>query len=333
MERMAPQQARIIRIGTRGSPLALWQANHVAARLRAAEPGLEAEILTIRTAAEKFPEKDARLIGVGIFTREIDEELLSGRIDLAVHSMKDLPSEIHPDLAIAAVPEREIPLDAFVGSQYAFVGPQGVGGPWLEDLPAGSTIATGSPRRKAQILHRRPDLSIVPIRGNVDTRVRKMREGGFAGTILACAGLRRLGREELISRVVPPDWILPAVGQGALAVSARADRTDVLELASRIEHPPSRIRIAAERAFLKTLRGGCQVPAGALAEVIGGGAVWISGVLAAPDGSRCIRGEAAGNGKDAEKIGRLLAEDLIARGGAAIIDALRGEAGFEGSRP
>src|SRR5262245_57117754 len=199
-----------LRIGSRGSPLARWQAEHVAEKLRAAVPGLQVHIEIIRTSAEKFPEEEPRTVGVGMFTREIDEELLASRIDLAVHSLKDIPSQLPPSLTIAAVPEREVPLDAFVGT------PAGPERPALWDLPAGSVLATGSPRRKAQILHRRPDLKVVPLRGNVETRIRKAREGSLAGTILAQAGLRPLGREELITHPLPCEWVVPAVGQGAL---------------------------------------------------------------------------------------------------------------------
>jgi hydroxymethylbilane synthase len=308
-----------LRIGSRGSPLALWQAGHIAERLRAAVPGLEVRIETIRTAAEKFPDRPAEAIGVGIFTREIDEEVLERRCDLAVHSLKDLPSEVPEGLTIAGVPERESPLDAFVGCG-------GPGQPALWDLPQGATVGTGSPRRRAQLLHRRPDLRIVPLRGNVETRIRKAREAGMAGTILAQAGLRRLGREDALLHSIPIDWLVPAVGQGALALVARADRSDVLELARRLEHAPTRARVTAERAFLRALRGGCQVPAGALAEVQAepSPAIWMVGVLASPDGSRCLRGVLSGPLHRSEEIGRQLADDLLERGGREILQALRG---------
>jgi len=309
-----------LRIGSRGSPLALWQAEHVAGRLRAARPDIEVRIEAIRTSAEKFPEEPPQDIGVGIFTREIDEELLQGRIDLAVHSLKDVPSEVPPGLAIAAVPERESPFDAFVGTG-------GDGARALWDLPPGSKVGTGSPRRKAQLLHRRPDLRIVPLRGNVETRIRKACEGGLAGTILALAGLRRLGKEALVSHTIPADWIVPAVGQGAICVMVRADRSDVLDRVRCLEHPPTRFRIAAERSFLLALRGGCQVPAGALAELEEPGGeparLKLTGVLASPDGERCLRGEIRGPLGSAAEIGRRLAEDLLSRGGDEILKAAR----------
>ncbi len=319
---------RRIKIGSRGSPLALWQARHIAERLRGAEPGLEVEIEVIRTAAENFPDRPPEAIGIGIFTKEIDERLIDGRIDLGVHSMKDIPSQLDPALAIAAVPERETPLDAFVGAPHA-------AGPALESLPEGAVVGTGSPRRKAQLLLRRPDLRIVPMRGNVDTRIQRARDKGMAGTILAHAGLRRLGREETIRHVVEPDWIVPAVGQGALCITARADRRDMVELAARLDHEDSRLRIVAERAFLMELRGGCQVPAGALAEIetAGGTRVMrIRGVLVSPDGVRCARGEMCGPPERAAELGRDLAVDLFGGGGREIMAALR-PAHAAGARP
>ncbi len=316
---------RAIRIGSRGSPLALWQAHHVSDRLRAEVPGLAVTVEIIRTQAEKFPDREPQAIGVGIFTREIDEALIDGTVDLAVHSLKDIPSEFPPDLVIAAVPERESPFDVFVGME---------GGRRLGELPPGAGVGTGSPRRKAQVLHRRPDLKVVPLRGNVETRLRKAREDGLAGTILAHAGLRRLGRESAVLEVLPPEWIIPAVGQGAIAISARADRKDLIELALLLEHPPTRVRITAERAYLRRLRGGCQVPAGALAEVLeGGSGLRVRGVIAAPDGARCIRGEIEGTAGQAEEIGRRLAEDLLLRGGQEVLDSLRGGPSAEGPRP
>lgn len=306
-----------IRIGTRGSPLALWQANHVAARLCAALPGLAVEIRTIRTAAEAFPEKPAPAIGVGIFTKEIDEELLSGKVDLAVHSLKDVPSEVHPELTLAAVPERESPLDAFVSTG-------GLEAHALWDLPEGAAVGTGSPRRRAQLLHRRPDLRVVPLRGNVDTRIQKAREQGLAGTILAHAGLRRLGEETRITELISTEVLVPAVGQGALAVAGAAARRDIIALAAALEHGPSRIAITAERAFLRALRGGCQVPAGALASLEADGTLLLLGVVASPDGSRCVRAERRGPASAAEEIGSLLAGELLDRGGREVLAAVRG---------
>jgi hydroxymethylbilane synthase len=302
---------RLLRIGTRGSPLALWQAEWVGAALAAARPGLRWETVKVRTLAEKFPDLEVPQIGVGIFTKELDEALRRGEVDIAVHSLKDVPSELAPDLVIAAVPERESPLDAFLSAD----------GTRLEALPRGARIGTGSPRRKAQLLRLRPDLEVVPLRGNVATRLRKMEEQGLAGTILAHAGLKRLGEAGRITHVISPDVIVPAVSQGALCVVTLAANSEARALAGALEHAPTRTRITAERAFLRALRGGCQVPAGALAE-IDGASLRIAGVVAAPDGSTAVRGEATGPASETEEIGARLAADLLARGGDAVLRGL-----------
>ena len=315
---MSAAEARL-KIGTRGSPLALWQARWVAAELQKAHPGIQCELVTIRTLAEKFPERGVAEIGVGIFTRELDEALLAGRIDLAVHSLKDVPSELPAGITIAAVPPRESPLDAFLTAR-------GAEKRRLDALPRGARIGTGSPRRKAQILHRRPDLEVVPLRGNVATRLRKVEELGLAGTILAHAGLRRLEEESAIAELLDPEVIVPAVSQGALGVAARDDGGIALHRAAALDHAESRIRVTAERAFLRQLRGGCQVPAGALATLEGSSAgprLRLLGVVASPDGTSLIRGEASGGADAAERIGVELAQDLLGRGGAAILGTLR----------
>lgn len=302
-----------LRLGTRGSPLALWQAEWVARELKAGSPGLHVEIVKVRTLAEKFPERDVPEIGVGIFTRELDEALLGGEIDLAVHSLKDVPSEIDPELQIAAVPPRESPFDAFISAD---------GAPFAH-VAKGARIGTGSPRRKAQLLWSRPDLEIVPLRGNVATRLRKMEEQGLAGTILAHAGLKRLDEEARITEVLPADVILPAVSQGALAVMIRRSSTELLDRLKQLDHSPSRIRITAERAFLRRLRGGCQVPAGALGTLTSDGSLHVEGIVSAPDGSASLRGVVTGAPHSAEELGSRLANDLLERGGAEILASLR----------
>ncbi len=302
-----------LRIGTRASPLALWQARWVAGVLEAACPGARHELVKIRTLAEKFPEREVPEIGIGIFTRELDDALLRGEIDIAVHSLKDVPSEVHPELRIAAVPLRESPFDAFVSAD----------GTHLEDLPAGVRIGTGSPRRGAQLLHRRPDLEIVSLRGNVATRLRKIREQGLAGTVLAYAGLKRLGEERQATQILDPEILVPAVGQGALGVMARADRTEVLGILTVLDHVASHTAVLAERAFLRKLRGGCQVPAGALAVLGEWSSLKIVGVVAASDGSSLVRGEISGTANDAEGLGTRLAEDILRRGGEAILASER----------
>jgi hydroxymethylbilane synthase len=310
--------ARTLKLGTRGSPLALWQARWVVEALRRAGAGLDVEIVTIRTRAESFPEKDIAAIGVGVFTREIDEALRRGEIDLGVHSMKDVPSELAPGLEIAAVPERESPLDAFIAHD----------GSRLEALPRGAKIGTSSPRRRSQLLHFRPDFVVAPLRGNVGTRLRKLEAEGFAGTVLAHAGLLRLGEEGRITQLLPTETMLPAVGQGALAVVARAGERELAALLGAIDHAPSRARARAERSFLRRLRGGCQVPAGALATWsegdAGGGDLRLEAVVASPDGATLFRGAATGPAAEAEAIGLRLAQDLLERGAERILAALRG---------
>ncbi len=315
-----------LRLGTRGSALALKQAHGVREALIARFAELEIELVEIRTLAEKFPEKAAAELGVGIFTREIDAALSRGEIDFAVHSLKDVPTQLPEGIVLAAVPERESPLDVFISRD----------GTRFEDLPPGAKIGTGSLRRQAQILHRRPDLQVVPLRGNVETRVRKMHELGLAGIVLAHAGLIRLGQEGRIAQVFPPEFLLPAPGQGLLGVTARASDGAVLEALRAIDHRPSRLQAEAERAFLRRLRGGCLVPAGALArgpEGEGAGArLRLEALIAAPDGSECIRGEMAGEAEAARRIGERLAEELLERGGARIIAAASPKAPLRGKR-
>jgi hydroxymethylbilane synthase len=303
----------LLRLGSRGSPLALWQAGWIRDRLLGGHPGLAVELVVMRTRAESFPERALEEIGSGIFTREFDTALIDRRIDIAVHSLKDIPSAMPRELMIAAVPERESPLDALVSA----------GGVPLAALAPGARVGTGSPRRKAQLLALRPDLEVVPLRGNVDTRLGKIATGGLAGTILAYAGLKRLGKEAVISEVLDPARMVPAVGQGALAVSCRVDDAATRRLLEPLEHPPSRLAIEAERSFLRRLEGGCQVPAGALA-TLEGTTLRLAGVLAAPDGSISLRGELSGDTAGALRLGEELADDLLRRGGDRILRRVRG---------
>jgi hydroxymethylbilane synthase len=303
---------RRLKIGTRGSPLALWQARWAEEALRQLVPNAEIELVRIRTLSENFPERPAAEIGVGIFTRELDDALRRGEVDLAVHSLKDIPSQLEPDLVIAAVPARESPFDAFLSRD----------GTPLEKLAAGARIGTGSPRRKAQLLHYRSDLEILPLRGNVATRIRKVRDLGLAGTVLACAGLKRLGEEAQITQILGEEILVPAVGQGALAVTACAQRDDIRALLVALDHPASHARITAERGFLRSLRGGCQVPAGALATFQGEETLRVLGVVASLDGAECLRGEVAGPVRDAEALGTRLAEELLGEGGARLLEGI-----------
>ncbi len=303
-----------LKLGTRGSPLALWQAEHISSLLKRRDPRLRLEIVTIRTAGEKYAEWDFREIGAGVFTREIDQALIEGRVDFAVHSLKDLPTDLPENLVLAAVPERESPFDAWISRT----------GTPLEELAPGARIGTSSPRRQAQILHRRRDLQMVPLRGNVETRLRKLSELGLEGTILAYAGLHRLGKDQRITSLVPADWILPAAGQGALAVVACRDRPEVVERLQAIEHRPSRLRVSAERSFLKTLRGGCQIPAAALATFDRAGrTLHLEGLVATADGATLLREAVQGPPEECERLGLELAQRLLQCGGDRILESIR----------
>ena len=299
----------VLKLGTRGSPLALWQAEWIQQALAAVNPELETAISIIKTSAENFPEQEIPLIGTGVFSREIDEALLSGKIDAAVHSLKDLPSDYPPELEIIAVPQRESALDAFVSAD----------GRCLGELEPGARIGTGSPRRKAQLLAWRPDLEIIPLRGNVNTRLEKISSQQLAGTVLAHAGLRRLGKEELVTELVDTSIILPAVGQGALAVVMRKDdssyRQELLALNARDSYEITQ----AERSFLRRLRGGCQVAAGALARIELEDLVHIEGVLASEDGSTCLRASRSGPRSEGDRLGTELADELLQQGGEELI--------------
>ena len=299
----------VLKLGTRGSPLALWQAEWVQQALAAVNPELETEISIIKTSAENFPEQEIPLIGTGVFSREIDEALLSGKIDAAVHSLKDLPSDYPPELEIIAVPQRESALDAFVSAD----------GRCLGELEPGARIGTGSPRRKAQLLAWRPDLEIIPLRGNVNTRLEKISRQQLAGTVLAHAGLRRLGKEELVTELVDTSIILPAVGQGALAVVMRKDDSSYRQGLLALNDRDSYEITQAERSFLRRLRGGCQVAAGALARIELEDLVHIEGVLASEDGSTCLRASRSGPRSEGDRLGTELADELLQQGGEELI--------------
>ena len=293
-------------IASRGSQLALWQAEWVRQRLAAA--GHEGRIEIIRTTGDKITDAPLAKVGVkGLFTKEIEEALLDGRADLAVHSLKDLPAELPEGLALAAVPEREDPLDAMVGKR-------------LADLPHGATVGTGSLRRAAQLRRLRPDLRIENIRGNLDTRLRKLDEGQYDAIVLAAAGLKRLGWAGRIAEILPPDIMCPAVGQGALAIETRAHGSG-FNACAVLDHPATRAAVSAERGLLAALGGGCQVPVGAHA-------VWKSdhvrlfGVVASPDGAELVRGEAEGPASEAARVGAELGADLLARGARKILDSV-----------
>jgi len=295
-------------LGTRGSKLALVQANACAQRLRVA--GLSVEIRIIKTTSEHHPDVPLSVIDQrDVFTRQLDEALLLGKIDLAVHSLKDVPTELPEGIVLPAITERHDPSDILVSD----------GGYDVDGLPERAVVATSSLRRRAQLLYRRPDLRVVEIRGNVDTRVRKMRTGEADALLLARAGLERLGLD-VPHTVVPPEIMLPAVGQGALTVATLKDHPLRLSMREVLNHEPSEDAARAERAMLSALKGGCRVPVGALGAVEGT-KVRLQGVVASPDGALLYRGEA--QGEEPEEVGWRLARALLERGAAMVLGETR----------
>jgi hydroxymethylbilane synthase len=302
-----------VHLATRGSDLALWQAHYVAARLEG-ELGLEVELVPLKTTGDALQDVSlAKVGGKGLFVKEIEEALLAGRADIAVHSAKDLPAAGHEDLVLAAFPERADPRDALVAR---------TPGTTLSALPRGARVGTGSARRAAQLRRYRPDLAIVPLRGNVPTRLRKLEEEDLAAVILACAGLERLGLGDRIDERIAPEVLLPAVAQGALAIQTRRDDPLAARLAL-LDHAPSATRVAAERAFLVGVGGDCSVPLGALAEDAADGRLRVRALVIAPDGSRLAAAETTFDPSDAAVAGARLAQTVLADGGAEILAALR----------
>ena len=295
-------------LGTRGSRLALVQAEECAAILRAA--GIEVEVRIIRTTSEHLPDTPLAVIDQrDVFTRQLDEALLSGEIDLAVHSLKDVPTELPEGISLSAVTRRHDPSDVLVSDERYT----------LDGLPHGAVVATSSLRRKAQLLHRRLDLEVVGIRGNVDTRVRKMREGAADAVVLANAGLERLGLDAPHT-VIPPDVVLPAVGQGALAVATMRDHPLRELIREALHHELTGKAVLAERAMLRALEGGCRVPVGATSAV-SGSVVRLGGIVISPDGALAYRGEA--EGAEPEEVGKRLAFDLLEQGAAVVLGEVR----------
>ena len=327
-------EPRSLTIGTRGSPLAVWQAECVAARLRARWPDLECCLERIRTTGDKILDIPlAELGGKALFVKEIEEALLSGRVDLAVHSMKDVPTELPAGLAIVAMPEREDPADVLISRT----------GARLAALPRGARVGTSSLRRQAQILRHRPDLTIVGLRGNLDTRIRKLGSEGLDAIILAAAGVKRLGLGHLVAESLPPEVLLPAVGQGALGIEVRAESREesggadvqrsmfnvergtfnVQRAVTVLDHRETHLAVRAERAMLRRLGGGCQVPIAGWATVEGD-TILLRGLIAGIDGRTLVRGDARGTTADPDGLGAAMAEDLLARGGRAILDRIAG---------
>jgi hydroxymethylbilane synthase len=303
-------------IGTRGSKLALWQAEWVHARLRQLEPGLLVSLKQIKTTGDKMLDTPLATIGgKGLFVKEIEDALLCGEIDLAVHSMKDVPTRLPEGLEILSIPERADPRDVLISRD----------GVMLDRLAAGARIGTSSLRRQAQLLHARPDLSIHMLRGNLDTRLRKLEAGEYDGIILAAAGLCRLGWADRVTEYLSPDVCLPAIGQGALALEGRADDAFVRELAGRMEHRPTRLAVTAERALLERLEGGCQVPIAAHA-TIDHDRLSMRALVAGVNGRRLIRDAIHGSVDEAHRLGVRLAERLLEHGGGEILREIYGTA-------
>jgi hydroxymethylbilane synthase len=342
-----------LRIGSRGSQLALWQANHISALLRAR--GHEIEIEIIHTTGDKITDVALAMVGTkGMFTKEIEEALAAGRVDLAVHSLKDLPTELPKGFEIAAITERQDPRDAFCSRHYST----------FQELPQGARVGTSSLRRQAQLKAVRPDLDIHPLRGNVDTRLRKLEQGEYDAIILASAGLKRLGKTQLVKQIIPAEIMCPAAGQGALGIEIRGGDAQTRELLAFLDEPAARAATTCERALLNSLGGGCQVPIGAFAEirVVDGGKgstdsegqmnregegnregheftratndarengalapgaiIHLESIVADPDGSKLLRDSR--DGDDPEKLGSDAGAALLARGGDAILEAVYG---------
>lgn len=298
-----------LRIATRKSPLALWQAEHVKQELQKAHPGLAVELVRMSTQGDRILDTPlAKVGGKGLFVKELEEGLLNGQADIAVHSMKDVPVEFPPGLHLPVIGVREDPRDAFVSSRYAT----------LDDLPKGARVGTSSMRRQCQLYERRPDLNITSLRGNVNTRLRKLDEGEFDAIILAAAGLLRLGFAKRITQFLPTGVSLPAIGQGAIGIECRSDDARVHDLIRVMNHAETQIRVTAERAMNHRLQGGCQVPIAGHAE-LKGGKLYLRGLVARPDGSEVVRGEISGAMEEAERLGVTLADDMLARGARAIL--------------
>lgn len=301
-----------LRIGSRGSQLALWQANHISALLR--ERNHEVEIEIIKTTGDKITDVALAKVGTkGMFTKEIEEALAEGRVDLAVHSLKDLPTEVPPGFEIAAITKRENPRDVFCSRKHANI----------DDLPRGARVGTSSLRRQAQLKALRPDLDIHPLRGNVDTRLRKLEAGEYDAIILAAAGLNRLGKTELVRQVIPAEVMCPAAGQGALAVEIRAGDGVTRQHLGFLDDAAARAATTCERALLNKLGGGCQVPIGAFAEVRHEH-LHLEAIVANPDGSSLLR--ESRDGHDPRQLGESVGETLLRRGGEAILEAVYGKA-------
>ena len=298
-----------IRIATRKSPLALWQANHIKARLEALHPQLVVELLPMSTRGDHILDSPlSKVGGKGLFVKELEQAILDGHADIAVHSMKDVPVAFPAGLDLCLICERDDPRDAFVSNQFAS----------LQALPAGSRVGTSSLRRQCQLRALRPDLQIGELRGNVNSRLAKLDAGEYDAIILAAAGLKRLELQSRIRQLLPAETSLPANGQGALGIECRPDDAELLALLAPLAHPATALCVRAERAMNRALQGGCQVPIGAYAELLGD-EVWLRGLVGSPDGQQILRAERRGPAATAEQLGQSVAEQLLAMGADKIL--------------
>jgi hydroxymethylbilane synthase len=305
-----------IRIATRRSKLALWQAEHVAALLRSAHPEVPVDLVPMSTQGDRVLDRAlADVGGKGLFVKELEVAMQEGRADIAVHSMKDVPSELPPGFAIAAALPRANPNDAFLSLRFAR----------FADLPRGARVGTSSPRRQAQLRHARPDLALELLRGNVDTRLRRLEEGGLDAILLACAGLERLGLGARITEVLDADLCVPAVGQGVIGIECRADDARSRGLLAALHHEESFVRLTAERAFARALGGSCHSPIAAHA-ALDGGVITLRGFVGAPDGTEVYRDHISGPVADADRLGLELARRVQAAGAGRLLERLRDEA-------
>jgi hydroxymethylbilane synthase len=304
-----------LRIATRKSPLALWQAEHVRTRLQEAHPELAVELVTMSTQGDRILDSPlAKIGGKGLFVKELEQGMLEGSADIAVHSMKDVPAELPDGLEIGAILEREDPQDAFVSNNYANV----------DELPQGARVGTSSLRRQCQLRARRPDLEILDLRGNVGTRLGKLDAGGYDAIVLACAGLKRLGLGDRITAALPPETMLPAIAQGVIGIECRSGDVWVAGLIDVLNDPQTATRTQAERAMNARLAGGCQAPVAGFSELVDG-VLELRGLVGRPDGSDIIHGAISGPAADAAALGRELAEDLLGRGADVILNELLGD--------
>ena len=320
---MGMTMRKVLRIGTRASLLALTQSTWIKKQIEALYPQTQVDLVSISTKGDRILDVPlAKIGGKGLFVKEIEDALLDETVDIAVHSMKDVPTVLPTGLHIGIVPPREIPQDAFIANRFSS----------LAELPLGAAVGTSSLRRQSQLALLRPDLRITALRGNVDTRLRKLDEGVYDAIILAGAGLKRLGMAHRITALLDTDQMLPAIGQGSLAIELRCKDTELLEALQSLHHAPTALAVAAERAFLLRLEGGCQVPIGAHATVLED-QVRLTGLIASVDGSQCVKDTMTAPSSQATELGVQLAESLLRKGGKAILDAIYNKDVSAGIRP